>query len=124
MALEEDAKLVSHGVGDQVDELSMAVWVDADREAFGDIASGPFVAVPDDHVRQLRGVDRGKRHEMRGLLLGGPQPDQLGTRHDRIEDHEALDGMAESQRSAQTALWLANGSVERLLVQVIDAWCR
>jgi hypothetical protein len=32
-----------------------------------------------------------------------------------------LDGMAECQRSTQTALWLADGSIERLLMQVIDA---
>ncbi len=70
---------------------------------------------------QIRGVDRGERREVRSLLLSGPQPQQLGTLNDSVDDHQMLDGMAECQRSTHTALWLADGSIERLLMQVIDA---
>jgi hypothetical protein len=121
MALEENAEFVRRRVGDHVDEHCAPFRMNADRETIGKIAGGPFVALPDGDVRQVRGADRGKRREMRVLLLSRPQPHHVRTRHDRVQNHETLDGMAECQRSAQTTLGLADGSMQRLLVQVIDA---
>jgi hypothetical protein len=51
MALEEDAELVQNLVGDHVDKHATPFRVDADGEAFGEIPNGPFVGLPDGHVR-------------------------------------------------------------------------
>jgi hypothetical protein len=58
---------------------------------------------------------------VRRLLVGRPEPHQVRVLDDGVEHHQALDGMAQGDRFAQAAVGLADGGVERSLVQVIDA---
>ena len=53
MALEEVAELVVHRVGVQVNDDHVAGWMDADRQAIGEVANPSLIALTD---AQMRGV--------------------------------------------------------------------
>lgn len=47
MALEEAAELVVHRVGVQINDDDVAGWMDADRQAIGEVANPSLNAVTD-----------------------------------------------------------------------------
>ncbi len=53
VALEEVAELVVHRVGVQVNDDDVAGWMDADRQAIGEVANPSLIALTD---AQMRGV--------------------------------------------------------------------
>jgi hypothetical protein len=94
--------------------------MDAEGEAFREVADRSRIAFTSRGVRQVRRRDCRERHEVRGLVFGRGQPDQVRVFDDGVEHHEALDGAVDGHAAAEGAVWLANGRIERPLVQVVE----
>jgi hypothetical protein len=120
MAFEELAEVLQRWVGDDVDDHAAAGEVDADRQAIREVPDPPVLSVADRDVRQLRLGNPGQRQDVRRLLVGGPEPDQIRVLDDRVEHHQPLDGVVQRDGFAQAAVGLADGRVQRPLVDVVD----
>ena len=103
VALQEQAEVVQSRVEDDVDDDAAAGQVDADRQAFREVPGGPRIALADGDVRQVLRLDPGQRRQVRGLLLGGPEPHELGS-----------STMASSTISRWIAWFSVNGRRSRL----------
>ena len=72
-------------------------------------------------MRQVLRRDAGERRQVIGLVLGGAEPDHLRVFDDGVEHHQSLDRVVQRERSPELAVCLADGRVERPLVDVVDA---
>jgi hypothetical protein len=72
-------------------------------------------------MRQIVLLDPGQRQHVGGLLVGGPEPHEIGVFDDGVEHHQTLDGVVQGHGFPQAAVRFADGPVERALVQVVDA---
>ena len=58
---------------------------------------------------------------MRRLLVGGPEPHQIGVLDDGVEHHQTLNRVVQSDGLAEAAVGLTDGRVQCALVDVVDA---
>ena len=63
------------------------------------------LALANGDVGQVLRRDPGQRRQVRGLLVGGPEPHEIGILDDGVEHHQALDGVV--QRDAVFAARLS-----------------
>jgi hypothetical protein len=84
MTLEEVAELVVQRVGVQVNEDDVAGWMDADREAIGEVANPLLIALSDDQVRGVIRCDPATR-EVGELLSRRRHPDAVGVLQNRVQ---------------------------------------
>jgi hypothetical protein len=87
--------------------------MDANRQAVREVPDLALLALADGNVRQVRCRDSGQRHEVRRLLLGGPEPHPIRVLDDGVKHHQALNRVVERDGLAEAAVGLTNGRGSR-----------
>jgi hypothetical protein len=79
VTFEEHPELIEPWVDDDVDEHAAARHVDTDRQAAREVSDLASLAVADVDVRKVLGLTPGQHRQVNVLLLGRPEPHQIGS---------------------------------------------
>jgi hypothetical protein len=120
VTFEEHSELVEPRVGDDVHDHAAAGEMDANRQAVREVPDFALLSLADGNVRQVRCRDPGQRYEVRRLLVGGPEPYEIRVLNYGVKHHQPLNRVVQSDRFAEAAVGLADGGVQRALVDVVD----
>src|SRR5712691_11161418 len=101
-----------------------AVDLHPNRELVRKVSDRVVVALTEDEMRVLVLLQTSFQQaedEVRELVLLGPEPGVVCVRQDGIQNHQPFDHSAERGRLAMPVVGLANGLVERLVLNMKEA---
>ena len=116
--LKERAEAANLGIGCVVEEDRATVQVDADWKLLERHVPGGCRRADAD-MRQAIGFSR-QRRQVHGLLGVGREPDELRVGEHGVEAHQTMDDAGWREWSAVPAVGLADGAIERLVVDLVD----